>query len=145
MLRIRLALAAMLCGAAPALAQQSPALLGGNNPVSGQASNITPGDTTSTIAPALPAPALGEDAPPAAFLASARQSLAAGRTGEAQEALERAESRALSRSVRPSQANEPSKQPLVRQIAEARGALSAGDRLRALRLIEAAMRSAEAK
>lgn len=61
-------------------------------PLSPNASNITPDDSRSTIAPTLPIPQIGEDAPPAAFLRAARAALQAGRTGEAQEGLERAES-----------------------------------------------------
>lgn len=113
-------------------------------PLSNQSSNITPGDTRSTIAPRLPSPVISENAPPAAFLQAARAALAAGQTGAAQEALERAETRTLDRAVRPSRANAPSCQPLVSQIAEARGALSTGDRARAIQIIDAALRNPEA-
>lgn len=113
-------------------------------PLSDHASNITAGDTASEIAPRLPSPLLDENAPPKAFLLAARQALAAGRTGEAQEALERAESRALDRSVKPSQAHVASREPLVHQITEARAALSANDRLRTIQLIDAALHNPEA-
>lgn len=93
----------------------------------------------SAIASRLPEPAVGDNAPVAAYLQSAAQALAAGRIGEAQEAMERAESRTLIRSVRPSQASTPDHQPLVQQIAAARAALAAGDRALSLRLIQAAM------
>lgn len=99
---------------------------------------VTP---NGVIVPKLPAPVLAEDAPPAAFLAAARNAIAANRLPEAQEALERAESRALDRSVRPSAARQPSGQPLVRQIAAARQALSGGDRARAVQLIDSALRA----
>lgn len=86
----------------------------------------------------LPEPDVDENAPPSAFLAAARGAIAAGRTGEAMEALERAESRALIRSVRPSRAGDPSRQPLVRIIADARAKLAGGDRMGALEAIERA-------
>jgi alkylation response protein AidB-like acyl-CoA dehydrogenase len=114
-------------------------------PTSGNASNITPGDTASVIAPRLPDPPLDDNAPPFAFLRAARNALAAGRTGEGQEALERAESRALVRAVRPSAANQPSQQPLVREITLARDALAAGNTPRAIELIDHALRNPDAR
>ncbi len=86
----------------------------------------------------LPEPEVDENASPAAFLNAARGAIAAGRVGEAMEALERAESRALIRSVRPSRAGEASRQPLVQIIAEARAKLADGDRMGALEAIERA-------
>ena len=62
-----------------------------------------------------------------------------GAAGEAQEALERAESRALSRSVRPSRAGQPSRQPVVERISAARAGAGTGDRLRVLQLIDEAL------
>jgi hypothetical protein len=138
--------------APPSLAQSPTGARPGNEigsgqslPTSGQSSNITPGDTTSVIAPRLPDPPINENAPPSAFLAAARRALAAGRTGEGQEALERAESRALGRAVRPSTANQPSRQPLVRQITLARDALAAGDVAGAIQRIDAALNNPEAR
>lgn len=64
-------------------------------PTSAQASNITPGDTRSIIAPTLPKPPVSPDAGTQAFLNAAHQAVAAHRTGEAQEALERAMTRRL--------------------------------------------------
>ncbi len=113
-------------------------------PLSNNASNITANDSHSLIAPRLPTPAVSESAPPAMFLRAARDALAAGRTGEAQEALERAETRALSRPVRPSLARQPSGSPLVQQIAQARTALSGGDRQGAIRLIDSALGNPDA-
>jgi hypothetical protein len=77
-------------------------------------------------------------------LQDARQALAAGRIGEAQEALERAETRALARSVRPSRAGTPSDQDIVEQINKAREAVAAQDRLRALQAIDEALRNPDA-
>jgi hypothetical protein len=83
----------------------------------------------------LPEPPLPESAPPSAFVVAARTAIAAGRIGEAREAIERAESRLLVRSVRPSLAATPSDQALVRQLAAARAALGAGDRATALDIL----------
>lgn len=142
-------LSCLLLLGGPAVAQTTlsppPGTLGGKQPSSATASNISPADTKTTWAPSLPAPAVDDDAPPAAFLDAARRAIAAGRTGEAQEALERAESRALDRAVRPSKAGQPSRQPLVQQIAKARAALLDGDRMQALTLIEQALRNPHAK
>ena len=121
-----------------------PSALGGKQPMSNTATNIGPSDTRTTYSPSLPAPPVDENAPPAAFLDAARNALAAGRTGEAQEALERAESRALDRSVKPSQAGEPSQQSLVTQIANARHMLASGDRTATLKAIETAAANPEA-
>ncbi len=87
----------------------------------------------------LPDPPVTDDAPASAFVNAARTAIAAGRPGEAMEAIERAESRVLIRSVRPSRANTPSDQALVRTLAEARAALRQGNRAEALdKLAEAA-------
>lgn len=83
----------------------------------------------------LPDPPVADDAPVSAFVAAARTAIAAGRGGEAMEAIERAESRVLIRSVRPSRANAPSEQELVRVLADARAALRQGQRALALDLL----------
>ncbi len=104
-------------------------------PLSDKASNATSGDTRSVIAPRLPTPSAGDDSSPRAFLEAAQRALTLGRTGEAQEALERAESRLLDRSVPPSHADAPSAQPVVAEVGEARRALAAGDRARSQQII----------
>jgi hypothetical protein len=88
----------------------------------------------------LPDPPVPEDSPPSAFIAAARNAITAGRLGEATEAIERAETRILVRSVRPSLARTPSDQALVRQLAEARSALASGDRATALDKLTAVLR-----
>jgi hypothetical protein len=108
-------------------------------PLSDRASNVNEGDTKSVIAPRLPTPNAGDDASPRAFLESAQRAITLGRTGEAQEALERAESRLLDRSVPPSRAGESSQQPLVATVGDARRALVSGDRAGAQRLITDAL------
>lgn len=109
-------------------------------PLSDQASNINGAGRHGTIAPRLPSPDLADGSGPRAYLAAAQTALQARRTGAAQEALERAESRALDGSVVPSQASQPSRQALVQTIGSARQALAAGNQAAALDLIASAMR-----
>ena len=152
-----LRIAAMLIViAAPAIAQQVP--LGadpqtgarpGNDigtgmslPLSDKSSNITSQDTTSTIAPNLPSPAVGENASAKDYLAAARTAVLLDRTGEAQQALEMAETRALDRSVPLFQTNTQSRNPLVEKIEAALNALSSGDRGATVKAIEAALATA---
>lgn len=111
-------------------------------PLSNRASNITPANTHSLIAPALPAPPLGDNASPLDYLKSAHAALAAGHTGEAQEALERAEARALDRDVPLFQTDKPIDDPLVDQIRSARLALGSNDTAQALQMTAAASETA---
>jgi hypothetical protein len=115
--------------------------VGQSYPLSGKASNITGADTRSPIAPTLPSPAVGQNASAGAFLAAAQQALNAGQTGQAQEALERAETAMLQRSVPPSQADTPDQSPDVIQVKAARDALANRDIAGAQRAIAAAMTS----
>ena len=108
-------------------------------PFSNRAGNIGPQDTRSEIAPNLPSPTVGEDAPPSAYLRAARTALLQGRTGEAQQALEMAETRALDRSVPLFQTGTPSKSPLVGTIQKALNALGSGDRAGAAQFIDQAL------
>jgi len=96
----------------------------------------SPGD----LATSLPAPPATDDIQ--TLLLDARQSLQAGRTGEAQEALERAETRALDRSVPAGTERELATGPVVRAAAAAREALAAGNVAGAIRIIDAALPSA---
>jgi hypothetical protein len=114
-------------------------------PLSTGASNIGPSDTRSTIAPTLPTPALGPGAGPVQYLQAARASLATGRTGEAQQSLEMAQTRLLDRSVPYNATNAPSGNPAVSQISEALRALGAGDRMRAMQIIDATIPQAAAE
>jgi hypothetical protein len=111
-------------------------------PTGSQASNIGPSDTTTTIAPNLPSPPVGPNANAADYLAAARNALSAGRTGEAQQALEMAQTRLLSRSVPLFQTNTPSANPVVQQISQALQALGVGDTSRCMQLIDAAIPNA---
>ena len=112
---------------------------GSSLPMSNKASNITKADTRSVLAPNLPSPPLGEKASSRDYLVAARGALAAGRTGEAQQALEMAETRALDRSVPLFQTTASIEDPLVAEIEDALHTLSAGDRFRSMRIIEASI------
>jgi hypothetical protein len=111
---------------------------GNSLPTSDRASNIKEANTPSRIAPRLQSPQAVSDSPQE-LLRAASRALEAGRTGEAQEALERAETRLLSRSVPPARIGHASADPLVSPIAEGRGSL-AENRGQAARLIEATLR-----
>jgi hypothetical protein len=113
--------------------------IGDSLPRSGKASNIGSVDTESTIAPTLPASALGDDATTRDYLTSARASLVAGRTGQAQQSLEMAETRVLSRAVPQGQTSTPSDSRLVSEIRDARSALGGGDSPHAIQLIDLAL------
>jgi hypothetical protein len=154
MLRLILASAAALAMASAAMAQSAvpagadPATgarpghvpgVGASLPMSNAASNITPSDTRSTIAPTLPTPGVADGEGPHAYLQAARDALSRGQTGLAQESLERAETRVLDRSVAPSRADEPAQGRLAGIIRDARMALGAGDRARAMSLIDQAL------
>ena len=130
-IRTSLAALALAAIAAPALAQSTPTT---NN-----ATNINPQGSPGTYAPRLPEPQAGEDATVRRYLEDARRALATGRTGEAQEALEHAETRLLDRSVAPSRINDPSRNPQANAVAQARLALGAGDRAGAMRIIDASL------
>lgn len=96
---------------------------GAGSPTSNQASNTTSSNTRSEIAPRLPDPNAGSNTPEA-YLAAAQRALSQNRTGAAQEALERAETRILSRSTEPSMASQPDGGMMVKHIGEARRALA---------------------
>ncbi len=108
---------------------------GAGSPYSTRASNIDHSDTHSEIAPRLPNPdASGDD--PRSFLMAADRALAKHQTGAAQEALERAQTRVLTRSTDPALANQPDTQLISRAIADARMALGNRDPARARQIIE---------
>ena len=108
-------------------------------PLSPNASNIDGADIRSTVAPTLPEPSVGENATPQQLLVAARAALAAGRTGEAQEAMERAQTRLLDRATPLFQTDRPSTHQAVLEITSALRALGNRDRSGALRGIEAAL------
>ena len=148
MRKVVLSSVALLGWAGTALAQTPPASpdirpghvpgVGESFPASGNASNITPGDTNSVIAPRLPSPAGGNGSADG-FLADAQRALDGGQTGLAQEALERAETVMLQRSVPADQANVLNQAPDVLQVKAARDALARGDVPAAKQAVQAAM------
>jgi hypothetical protein len=106
------------------------------------ANNITATDLRSVVAPALPAPPVADGSPPVAFLEAARTALDQGRTGETQEALERAEARLLSRVTESADADRPDIQRAVYDIGAARRALAVRDHAGAARAIDDAILAA---
>ena len=112
---------------------------GSSLPLSDKAGNIVPEDTKSALAPNLPSPAIGENASPRDYLLAARAALVLDHTGEAQQALEMAETRALDRSVPLFKTDVRIQDPLVGEIEQALRALGQGDRVRAVQIIEAAL------
>ncbi len=98
-----------------------------SGPASAKASNITESDTQSPIAPHLPQPQSGLNEGPRGYLRAADRALAMHRTGEAQQALEMAETRLLDRSTPANAAGQPSQNQMVARVADARRALGAGD------------------
>jgi hypothetical protein len=115
--------------------------VGQSLPLSNKASNIGPSDTRSSIAPTLPQSAAGNDAATRDYLRAARASLVAGQSGQAQQSLEMAETRALDRSVVQGQTDTPSHSALVAEIRDARHALGNGDSTHAIQLIDLALSS----
>ena len=103
---------------------------------------VTPG---STVLSPLPSPNLPDGAKPSDALRAAQGALAAVRSGEAQDALEMAETRMLDRSVAIGTTGNPSDNPTVAQIAQARQALAANDRSACMQLIQTALASATAQ
>jgi len=113
-------------------------------PMGTHASNIDQSDTRSPIAPNLPTPRVGPDAGAVEYLRAAQTALQANRTGEAQQALEMAQTRLLDRSVPMEQTSNPSDNPAVAQISQALKALAAGNRAQSMSLIQSAIPAATA-
>ncbi|MBN9560457.1 MAG: YXWGXW repeat-containing protein [Alphaproteobacteria bacterium] len=104
-----------------------------------RAANLAALHTRSVVGPALPVPPTPPSDPPREFLLAARIAVLAGRTGKAQEALERAETRLLDRVTPPSLIAVPDGQRIVQDIAAAWRALAAHDRAAAISAIDAAL------
>lgn len=130
-----------------AAAVSQPAPNGARQGYDGAAGVSLPGDERATNSPPL-GPAADQQsqttAPgdlPSDYLKIAQNALAAGRTGEAHEALEMAQTRLLDRSVPLGTTNRPSDNPAVGEISRALQALDAHDRMTCLQLIQAALGS----
>jgi hypothetical protein len=113
-------------------------------PMGTRASNIDQSDTHSSIAPNLPSPPIGANANAVDYLRAAQSALQAGRTGEAQQAMEMAQTRLLDRSVPQGQTNNPSDNPAVSQTSLALKALAVGDRAQSMQLLQSAIPAATA-
>lgn len=111
---------------------------GASVPLSQRATNIGTQTGRTEIAPRLPDPQAGSNSPEA-LLRAAQRSLSENKTGAAQQALEMAETRVLSRTTDPSMANTPDSAAMVQQIGEARRALGTGNRAGAQAAIAAAL------
>jgi hypothetical protein len=132
MIAMKLATAGLLGMVAVSALAQAPSMNAG-------ARDIVPADTSTSIKPALPGSGLGVDASSSDYLRSARDSLASGRTGQAQQSLEMAETRALAGSDTPDQAKLPSGRSRVAEIRNALHALGNGDRAQAIQMIDVAL------
>ncbi len=113
-----------------------------SGPASAKASNVTGSDTQSPIAPHLPQPETGPNQGPRGYLRAADRALAMHHTGEAQQALEMAETRLLDRATPAYAANAPSQNQMVARVAEARRALGQGDVAGARAAIQAGLAGA---
>lgn len=112
---------------------------GVSGPASGQASNTDAGNTRSDIAPHFETPNVGPNAGPEGYLMAASQALRDNRTGEAQQALEMAETRMLTRSIPVSAAGQPARDPRIQAVSQALQALGRHDLAGAQNAIAAAM------
>ena len=136
---------------AAALSQPSPNgarpanEFGGDGTTDGHAIRLAMDNARSTVVPALPSPPGGDEQRASDYLKAAQGALAAGRSGEAQQALEMAQTRMLDRSVPMGQTNNPNDNPTVQQISRALQALAVRDRATSMQFIEAAIGSATAQ
>ena len=101
--------------------------------------SLVPASPPPAIGPRLPLAPLPENDSPHAFLQAARSAVERGQTRQAQEALERAETRLLDRPVAMSSAQEPEDRRALLGIGVARQALAAGDRAGTLQAIDDAL------
>jgi len=101
--------------------------------------------TGAVVLPPLASPNLPEGSRPSDYLRAAQAAIAAGRTGEGASALEMAQTRMLDRSVPLGQTGNPSDNPTITQISQARQALAAQDRATSLQAIQAAIATATAQ
>lgn len=85
--------------------------------------NLTSSDTHSRISPALPQPDVGPNATATQYLHAARRAIENHRLGQAQAALENAETYLLNRSVPQGQVNQQDENPAVHNIQQALDAL----------------------
>lgn len=115
--------------AAPAFGQS------GGSSLMQDAGSLMGGASGSALATKLPIPQVTDDSA-LSYLKAARSALAGGKTGLAQEALERAESRLLTRDVAPSQAGSAISDPSISEISKALQALGSGQTSTALQIVD---------
>jgi len=101
--------------------------------------NTTPPDIRPATRLPLPGPPAHSNEPPREFLEAARHALEAGQIGNAQEALERAETTLLNGSGPPVTASSPDTQHAILAVGAARRELAAHDRQGAMRAIDNAL------
>ena len=136
---VYLATAALLAMTTLAALAQAPPVL---DPATGARAGHAPGIGDSLPrSDKAPPTSIGENAGPYDYLRAARASLVAGRTGQAQQSLEMAETRALDRSVAQNQASVPIDSQFVTRISDARHALGDGNSAHAIELIDLALSS----
>lgn len=100
------------------------------------ASNISAATAQSDIAPELPLPGLPPGATPRDYLVAAQQAVREGRTGGAQAALERAETRMLNQASLTRGPAHPASHPGVAEVEHALDQLGDGDTEGVLRTID---------
>ncbi len=120
-----------ILAAAPAWAQT-----GGASLMQDAGSLLGGAASQSGLAGKLPIPQVPNDSA-LSYLKAARNALAGGKKGLAQEALERAESRLLTRDVAPSQAGSAISDPSVGEISKALQALASGQNSTAIQILDA--------
>lgn len=108
-------------------------------PRSNKASNIVGNSSPTNVAPTLPSPNLGPDAPIRDYLRSARAALVAGETGKAQQSLEMAETRSLNAAEPSALPNQQTTSQMANQIRSALISLGSGDSPGAIRIIDVAL------
>ncbi len=124
------------------MAGQGPGIVGmvpappSHQPMVRHPTNINASDSRSIISPSLPQPPVGPNADATQYLQAAQRALMRGRGGEAQAALENAETWLLNRSVPAGAVNQPDQNPAVTNISSALQALAAGNRAQAMNLVQ---------
>ncbi|HVZ09468.1 hypothetical protein [Rhodopila sp.] len=116
---------------------------GMSEPRSDRASNLPGSPIRSTIAPNLPSPAVPQDNP-SDFVQAAINALASGATGKAQQSMEMAQTRLLSRSVPMGQTGVPDTSPVVAQISQALRELGAGNKAGSMNTLQSALATLKA-
>jgi hypothetical protein len=112
-------------------------------PQTPSAPSLAPGGPPPGTWPRLPLPPVPENDPPHAFLEAARSAVDQGQTGEAQEALERAETRLVDRAVMVNGTRGSDGERAVLDIGVTRQGLAARDRAGALLAINDALAASD--